>query len=60
MYFKKTDKFFKFKKEDLKTYSKYKDILIGFQKYYTLEEFNLKEIDKYLWQAGKYYCPKKY
>lgn len=60
MYFKKTDKFFKFKKEDLKTYSKYKNILIGFQKYYTLEEFNLKEIDKYLWQAGKYYFPKKY
>jgi len=60
MYFKKTDEFFKFKKEDLKTYSKYKDILIGFQKYYALHEFNLKEIDKYLWQAGKHYFPKKY
>lgn len=60
MYFKKTDKFFKFKKEDLKTYSKYKDILIGFQKYYALQEFNLKEIDKYLWKVGKYYFPKKY
>ncbi len=49
-----------FKKEDSKTYSKYKDILIGFQKYYTLYEFNLKEIDNYLWQAGKNYFSKKY
>jgi len=60
MFFKKNDEFLKFKKADLKVYSKYKNILLGFQKFYGLEEFDLKKIDKYLWQAGKDYFPKKY
>ena len=60
MYFKKTDKFYKFKKEDLKNYPIYRNILIGFRTFYRLEKYNLKEIDKYLWQAGKQYFPKKY
>ena len=60
MHFKKTDKFCKFKKEDLKNYPTYRSILIEFQKFYGLERYNLKEIDKYLWQAGKEYFPKKY
>ena len=60
MYFKKKHKFSSFKKNDLKVYTKYKDILIDFQKAYKLEKFNLKEIDKYLWQAGKFYFPKNY
>ena len=60
MYFKKTDKFYKFKKEDLKNYTIYRSILIGFQQFYRLERYNLKEIDKYLWQAGKQYFPKRY
>lgn len=53
MVLKRQDKFFDFKKGDLKNYSSYKEILIQFQRFYKLEEFNLKEIDKYLWQAGK-------
>ena len=60
MYFKKTDEFYKFKKEDLKNYTIYRSILIGFQQFYRLERYNLKEIDKYLWQAGKQYFPKRY
>lgn len=60
MSLKKTDKFAKFKKADLKDYTKYKNILIEFKMFYKLEKFNLKEIDKYLWQAGKKYFPKKY
>ena len=60
MFFKKNDEFLKFKKADLKVYSKYKNILLGFQKFYGLEEFDLKKIDKYLWQAGKDYFRKKY
>lgn len=51
---------FDFKNEDLKDYAKFKQILIKFRKYYQLESFSLKEIDKYLWQAGKQYFPKKY
>ena len=60
MYFKRNDKFFEFRKADLKNYVSYRNILLKFQSYYNLNMFNLKEIDKYLWQAGKYYFPKKY
>jgi hypothetical protein len=60
MYFKKSDKFSVFKNSDLRNYSRYKEILIDFQNFYSLENFDLKEIDKYLWQAGKKYFPKSY
>ena len=59
-YFKKVDKFFEFNEADLKIYPKYKNILIEFRKFYHLERFNLKELDKYLWQFGKRYFPKTY
>ena len=60
MYFKRKDKFSVFINSDLKNYSQYKKILIDFQNFYSLKNFNLKEIDKYLWQAGKDYFPKNY
>jgi hypothetical protein len=60
MYLKRTDKFYKFKKDDLKEYENYQSVLLKFQIFYGLEDFNLKEIDKYLWQAGKDYFPRNY
>lgn len=60
IYFKKKDKFYKFAKEDLKDYDKFKNILLQFKKHYNIDEFNLKDIDRYLWQLGKEYFPKKY
>lgn len=60
MYFKSKDKFAKFTKEDLKDYIKFKNILIQFKKFYNIDEYNLRDIDKYLWIAGKEYFPKKY
>ncbi len=60
MYFKKKDKFCTFKKEELKTYSEFKRILMEFREFYGLEVFDLKQIDKYLWQLGKEYFPRKY
>lgn len=60
MYFKSKDKFAKFTKYDLKDYVKFKDILIRFKKFYNIDEYNLRDIDKYLWIAGKEYFPKKY
>lgn len=60
VYFKKQDKFYNFKREDLKDYSKFKNILIEFKKFYEIDEYNLKDIDRYLWQLGKEYFPKKY
>lgn len=59
VYFNKVDKFSSFKIKDLKDYRKFKGILLDFQKYYKLERFNLKEIDRYLWLLGKEFFPKK-
>lgn len=59
-YFRDADKFYEFKNDDLKDYVRFKEILIKFQRYYGLEQFNLKEIDKYLWLLGKEKFPKNY
>lgn len=59
-YLRKIDGFSKFKKSDLKNYVKFKSVLCDFQKYYELERYSLKELDKYLWQLGKTYFPKEY
>lgn len=59
MHFKRKDKFSNFKKGELKHYPSYKRILLEFTTYYQLDKYSLKEIDKYLWQAGKYYFPRK-
>ena len=58
VYFNKVDKFSSFKTKDLKDYRKFKGILLDFQRYYKLERFNLKEIDRYLWLLGKEFFPK--
>ena len=60
VYFNKKDRFFNFKKIDLKDYAKFKKVLIEFKKFYNIDEYNLKDIDKYLWFLGKEYFPKRY
>lgn len=60
IYFQKKDNFSKFKKEDLKNYKIFKNTLIDFKKFYDIDEYNLKDIDRYIWQLGKDYFPKKY
>ena len=60
LYFKKKDNFAQFKKDNLKEYKVFKDTLVKFKKYYDIDEFNLKDIDRYIWQLGKDYFPKKY
>jgi hypothetical protein len=59
-YFRDEDNFAKFNNTALKNYICFKKILIIFQNYYNLEKYNLKQIDKYIWQLGKDYFPKKY
>lgn len=59
-YFRDVDGFTHFKNDDLKKYSDFKNILLEFKGFYNLEPFNLKDIDKYLWQLGKEKFPKKY
>lgn len=60
MYFNKADNFYDFKREDLKDYRVFKNVLIEFKEFYDIDEYNLKDIDKYLWQLGKDYFPKKF
>lgn len=59
-YFRDVDGFYSFNNHDLKDYVKFKKILLEFSKFYNLESYNLKDIDKYLWQLGKEKFPKKY
>lgn len=60
VFFNKKDSFAKFKKEDLKNYEKFKEVLIEFKKFYRIDKYNLKDIDRYIWQLGKEYFPNKY
>lgn len=60
MFFKRTDNFSIFHKNDLKNYAEFNRIIHDFQNYYKLGKYSVKEIDKFLWQAGKHYFPKKY
>ena len=59
-YFFKKDKLIKFENNDLKQYETFKKILLEFQKAYNIEEYSLKDLDRYLWQLGKHYFPNKY
>lgn len=59
-FFKKRDEFYSFADEELKIYSKFIEVLNAFQQFYMLDEFNKKELDRYLWQLGKRYFPRKY
>lgn len=58
--FMQQDHFAPFRRGDLKDYQKFYDILLAFRSFYGLEKYNLKEIDKYLWQLGKDLLPKNY
>lgn len=60
VYFAKRDQYAKFSTSELKDYRSFKTILISFSKYYGLDDYNLKNLDRYLWLLGKEYFPKKY
>lgn len=49
-----------FTSQDLKDYKTYMNAIGAFQKFYHLEEYNLKQIDHYLWQLGKEYFKRNY
>jgi len=59
-HFRKCDEFSIFQDSDLKDYPTFKNILLDFQSFYGLNEYNLKQIDQYLWLLGKDYFPKNY
>lgn len=59
-YFRNVDSFAAFHSEALKSYPEFKRILREFRAFYGLEQFGLKEIDKFLWQFGKEHFPNHY
>ena len=60
IFFNKRDHFSVFRKDDLKDYLIFNKVLIDFKSFYKLGDYNLKEIDKYLWQLGKIHFPNRY
>lgn len=59
-HFRDLDGFLRFKTGELKEFSAFKEILISFRSFYGLEDYTLKDIDRYLWQLGKEKFPNKY
>lgn len=51
--YKKSHKFASFKNNELKVYRKFTKIITAFKKYFELEEFELRDIDYFLWSKGK-------
>lgn len=60
LHYKAADGFNGFDKGDLKNYERFIEIIKSFQRFYRLEKFTLREIDIFLWLAGKEWFPRKY
>lgn len=67
IHFQHKDGFYRPAKQDLglfkskiRLFKSFRDIILGFRKYYELESFNLKQIDQYLWLLGKKYFQKQH
>lgn len=59
-FFRSQDHFSAFYNDDLKNYALFKKILNDFREFYGLNQFDLKQIDQYLWQLGKEYFKKDF
>lgn len=60
LHFKRKESFSAFSKSDLKQYDCFVRQIESFRDYFNLNQFTLRDIDIYLWQAGKEYFPKHY
>ena len=59
-HYAKIDNFSSFHKPDLKRYDIFVKVIKDFQANYGLKRFSLRDIDIYLWIAGKEYFPRSY
>ena len=61
IHFRKADGFAVFRNNELRgDYLVFKNVIQNFREAYNLQDFNLKQIDQYLWQFGKDVFPKQY
>lgn len=51
--YKLQDGFSDFRRQDLLDYQRFQQVVIDFRQHYRLTAFDLKDIDKFLWLAGK-------
>jgi len=58
--YQKKDRFSDFKNADLRDFRIFKRVISDFLNHYELTNYNLKEIDKFLWIYGKEKFPPKY
>ena len=59
-HFRDADGFAEFQDSELRIFPIFKQTIIQFREFYSLETFTLKEIDQYLWQFGKEKFPNNY
>jgi len=57
---KNKDRFAKFTSKGLRDYPTFKKAILDFRNMYSLQDFNFKQIDQYLWQLGREKRPKSY
>jgi hypothetical protein len=55
--YQKQDRFAQFRQEELRWYPRFMEVINAFRSHYQLEDVALKDIDKFLWLAGKQYYP---
>jgi hypothetical protein len=60
LHYKAVDSFGDFSKSDLRDYSQFMGIIVSFRGFYKLEQLSLRDIDIFLWLAGKECFPRKY
>ncbi|HAX91239.1 MAG TPA: hypothetical protein DCY07_03400 [Rhodospirillaceae bacterium] len=58
--YEKRDGFGSFHREDFKDYGRFVEMVRKFRTFYGLTSFSLKDIDLFLWLAGKEFFPKNY
>ena len=51
--YQKQDKFTVFKREELRQYAHYREVLDKFREHYELMQFGYKDLDKFLWLYGR-------
>lgn len=59
-HYRKTDKFEKFRNAELKDYPRFIEIIESLREFYGVTDFSLRELDIFLWLAGKDNFPRKY
>ncbi len=60
IHYKNSDQFTSFKNSELRQYEIFWNAINTFKNFYSLNEFTLRDVDVFLWQAGKEFFPKKY